>query len=746
MRETGSIVDGKYEVVETLGRGGMGEVYLVRHLHLEELRVIKILRQDLAADETVQKRFLREARLATQIKHPNVAILYDFSRLPEGSFYMVWEHIEGQHVGQWLAEKGYLPLSPALELGIQTLRGLEAIHASGVVHRDVSPDNLMITRDRRGRYLVKIIDLGLAKNLVADPNFEVTQVGMFMGKLKYCSPEQAEAHNGELVDARSDLYSFGLVLYEMICGLPPFDAENPHAAVMKRLSEPPLPLSGRNSEVSVPAELDQVFARALARAREDRFPDAVHFIEALEPLAFHLRQDGGKSPGRQMSAHRPTEIPSTGSAAAPARSKAAGDDSSQLSKAERLELLAQIDRAAKKKTETTQILRRAEKLIEVGKVEQARDLIGRVEASAPRAPDLERIRKLLEEAEERMRKPAAATSEIAPAESSAAEPKTPPSPAPSPEPEPAVETSPETSPETRVEPVTQPIDTAAAREALEAPPPERIRKIEKMIEGYIRKRQLQLAELALETLIEQQPIHPKRGDYEQWIALLREELEQDRKADEALAAGRVAIEQGAFKTARKRLAELAKHDRTGERAEAFEEELEAAEQSEQQAAGIEEHRDRFEELLEKGKLTEADQEIRRLAELGASRVTLDLLRGRLDEARDAAEAGREIESLEKRFRELVAQRDWHGARATAQEVSRAQPESSRPAEMVAEVSRLEEEDRRREAIEQGAQQVEQLLDAGEADQAELALQILLRMDPRYKRRKQLEKRIRALRG
>ena len=227
-REIGSVLDGKYEIVERLAAGGMGEVFRVRHVHLHEMRVIKILRQDRAADPSAIQRFSQEARIATQIKHANVAILYDFSRLPDGSFYMVWEHIQGEDVSSWLREKGPFPLQLAVELGIQGLRGLEAIHSAGVIHRDLSPDNLMITRDLKGRHQVKIIDLGLAKNLATPAsNLEITQAGMFMGKLMYCSPEQAGGlKEGTAIDHRSDLYSFGAVLYEMIAGLPPFDSEN----------------------------------------------------------------------------------------------------------------------------------------------------------------------------------------------------------------------------------------------------------------------------------------------------------------------------------------------------------------------------------------------------------------------------------------------------------------------------------------------------------------------------------------
>src|SRR5215210_2498976 len=245
VRETGSVLDGKYEIVDRLGSGGMGEVYLVRHVHLQELRVVKILRQDLATDPSAQKRFMREARLATQIKHPNVATLYDFSRLEDGSFYMVWEHIQGEEVGDRVRRQGPFPVPVSVQLGIQALRGLEAIHAAVIIHRDLSPDNLMIMEDKRGQPTLKIIDLGLARTLDADASFEITQVGMFMGKLQYCSPEQAGAGGNQPLDARSDLYSFGLVLYEMITGMAPFESENQAGFIFKRLSEDPLPLTGR---------------------------------------------------------------------------------------------------------------------------------------------------------------------------------------------------------------------------------------------------------------------------------------------------------------------------------------------------------------------------------------------------------------------------------------------------------------------------------------------------------------------
>src|ERR1700674_3192746 len=373
----------------------MGEVYLVRHVPLQELRVVKILRQDLAADPVAQKRFVREARLATQIKHPNVAILYDFSRLPDGSFYMVWEHIQGQDVGDWVRERGPFPVGTAIRLGVQALRGLGAIHSAGIIHRDISPDNLMIMENSRQQAWLKIIDLGLAKNLAPEDStssgsFEITQVGMFMGKLQYCSPEQAGAASGEVLDRRSDLYSFALVLYEMVTGLPPFESESPHGFIFKRLSEDPLPMAGRNPKGEGPAELDRGVGRqALERDRERRYPDSVSFIVALEKVEKALSKVETKEvtmPPGARGATRPE---------APPRQRS----SSERSREERLDLLAQIERAAKRVSESSLDLARAEGAIAAGKLDDARRLVAQIEAANPRSAGLDRIKERLAQAQ-----------------------------------------------------------------------------------------------------------------------------------------------------------------------------------------------------------------------------------------------------------------------------------------------------------------------------------------------------------
>jgi len=746
-REPGTIFDGKYEIVQPLASGGMGEVYLVRHVHLQELRVVKILRQDLAADPVAQKRFVREARLATQIKHPNVAILYDFSRLPDGSFYMVWEHIQGQDVGDWVRERGPFPVGTAIRLGIQALRGLGAVHSAGIIHRDVSPDNLMIMENNRQQAWLKIIDLGLAKNLAPEDStssgsFEITQVGMFMGKLQYCSPEQAGTASGEILDRRTDLYSFALVLYEMVTGLPPFESESPHGFIFKRLSEDPLPMVGRNPAVEVPIELDRVVRQALERDRERRYPDSVSFIMALERVEKALSkietQEVTMPPGARGAA-RPE---------APPRQRS----SSELSRAERIDLLAQIERAAKRVSESSLDLARAEGAIAAGKLDEARRLVAQIEAANPRSAGLDRIKERLAATG-----PAAAGGGPAPSATRPAAPALPPVKAAAP---PAAATA---GPVAAPAPSMPPARTAAAppapapaapfppRPAPAAPPVDattadqrqRTAEAEKALRRYLERKQLPLARLALETLLELAPQHPNRTDYESWVTLLADEVEQDRRAEIALAAAREAIVRRDFAKARQELDLVRRNDLSGERAEALERELEEVEQGLRQGADFERHRQRLDELLAARKLAEAEREIEQLAGLGLSNFTLDSYRERLREARLATDQERQAAPIEKRYREVLQARDWFAAREAAMEMESIAPASPRAAAMYGEVERLESIHKHQQAAEQGVRQVDAFLEKGDLRNAELALRILLSIDPENRHRKRLERQLRA---
>lgn len=734
-RDSGSVLDGKYEILERLAAGGMGEVWKARHIHLHELRVIKILRADKATDPQALQRFAQEARIATQIKHPNVAILYDFSRMADGSFYMVWEYIDGEDVGSWLRGKGPFPVALAVELGIQTLRGLEAIHVAGVIHRDLSPDNLMITRDRRGRHLVKIIDLGLAKNLDATTGLEITQAGMFMGKLAYCSPEQAGSIKDAPLDHRSDLYSFAAVLYEMVTGRQPFDSENQHGYVFKRLTEPPLPMIGRNPDVLVPAELESVVLRGLEKDRERRWPDSLSFLHALVRVADQLRQVSTQEVQVPRAALRP---PGPAAATPPAGRT---PTSSELSREERMELLAQIDRAARKVNETARLQELAVAALRAGRRDDAAPLVAQLEALSPRHPGLAQLKAALGGAALTVAPPPApaAPPPRAPRSAAAAPPvpaAAPRAAAPPPAARPAAAPPPRPAPSAPAAPIPAAPDPRAAQVA----------EAEKLLEKYLREHKRGLAQLALDTLLELAPGHPRRADFESWVALLDEEVASLHRAEAALAEGRQALAQGDLKSARQKLALVEKNDPSSHLTETLAREIDLAERQAASAAETDRRRERLEELIESRRLAEAERELQRLASGGLAKVSVETYRLRISDI--AALAEREVKGseLEKRYRERVTQRDWMGARDTVLELERVLPDSSRPAQMFSEITRLEEIHRRHQGLEQGLKQLEVYLEQKRPAEAELALKVILQMDPQLPQRAQLEQRVRALRA
>jgi serine/threonine-protein kinase len=274
-------VDGKYRILERLGAGGMGEVYKVEHTFLGTIRVIKVIRPQIQESRDAHERFLREARAATKVQHPNVATMHDFAALPDGSHYMVWEYIDGENVAQRLRTRGPLPARQAVQIAIQALHGLEAIHRAGIIHRDVSPENLMIAH---GTDAVKIIDLGVAK--VDDPSeVSATRTGIFVGKLRYAAPEQLGfIEEGAKIDARADLYAMGMVLYELLTGRPPYEAKSPHEYFVLHAREAEMQPAELPPDLPGGAALQEVLRRALARDRNQRFASAHDFAAALETI------------------------------------------------------------------------------------------------------------------------------------------------------------------------------------------------------------------------------------------------------------------------------------------------------------------------------------------------------------------------------------------------------------------------------------------------------------------------------
>jgi serine/threonine protein kinase len=276
----GTLLDGKYEILGILGAGGMGEVYKARHVHLGAFRCIKVMKPALLADEVYRQRFLREARLATQIHHPHLAVVHDFSLMPDGTSYMVTEFIDGTTVRQWETANGRFPLALAIEVTLQVLAGLEHIHKRGLLHRDISADNVMLAFDADDTLVVKIIDLGVAKDVRAVT--DTTQAGVFVGNPKYMSPEQlGELEEGEVLDGRADLYSLGVVLYEMLVGVPPFDSRTPNGYIVKHLTEAPRSFRTANPQLDLPAGLEAIVLRALAKSRAQRWTSARELSDAL---------------------------------------------------------------------------------------------------------------------------------------------------------------------------------------------------------------------------------------------------------------------------------------------------------------------------------------------------------------------------------------------------------------------------------------------------------------------------------
>ncbi|MEO8430937.1 MAG: protein kinase [Acidobacteriota bacterium] len=277
MQQPGTLIEGKYEILGKIREGGMGAIYKVRHRLLDEIRVVKVMRTQALADEELKQRFVEEAKTATRLKHPNICTIHDFALDADGTAYLVMEFIDGATVAELSRTPARPGIGTALEIAQQTLLALAYLHRRNVVHRDVAPDNIMVTHDEEGRPLVKLIDLGIAKAL-DKPGADMTSTGVFLGKLKYASPEQYGAlPPGEKIDGRSDLYSLGVVLYELLTGARPFSGETPAELLRAHLFSPPLPFAESDPHNQVPEELRQAILKALEKKREERYGTAEDF-------------------------------------------------------------------------------------------------------------------------------------------------------------------------------------------------------------------------------------------------------------------------------------------------------------------------------------------------------------------------------------------------------------------------------------------------------------------------------------
>jgi serine/threonine protein kinase len=283
----GTLIEGKYEILEKIKEGGMGTIYKVRHRLLDEVRVVKVMRPQIGADEELKRRFTQEAKTATRLKHPNIGAILDFALDSDGMAYIVMEFIDGVNLAELLRASGPPGVSMTLELAHQALLALGFLHRKNVVHRDVAPDNLMLTYDEDGRPQLKLIDLGIAKPL--DNTINLTSTGVFLGKLKYSSPEQLGGlAEGETLDARSDVYSLGVVLYELLTDRLPFPGDSPRELLAAHLFKDPIPFSVTDPNQRVPEPVRAMVLKAMDKERGRRFASAEEFDREILSLQQNL--------------------------------------------------------------------------------------------------------------------------------------------------------------------------------------------------------------------------------------------------------------------------------------------------------------------------------------------------------------------------------------------------------------------------------------------------------------------------
>ncbi|MEO3822860.1 Stk1 family PASTA domain-containing Ser/Thr kinase [Actinomadura sp. B10D3] len=269
------LLGGRYELETVIGRGGMAEVYRARDLRLDRVVAVKTLRSDLARDPTFQARFRREAQSAASLNHPSVIAVYDTGEdmiadtpIP----YIVMEYVDGSTLRDLLRENRALLPDKALEITDGILRALDYSHRGGIVHRDIKPANVMLTRQHE----VKVMDFGIARAM-ADSAATMTQTAQVIGTAQYLSPEQAR---GERVDARSDIYSTGCVLYELLTGKPPFTGDSPVAIAYQHVREEPVPPS--QVDPQIPQWADAIVLKAMAKEADHRYQNATEFRQEIQ--------------------------------------------------------------------------------------------------------------------------------------------------------------------------------------------------------------------------------------------------------------------------------------------------------------------------------------------------------------------------------------------------------------------------------------------------------------------------------
>ena len=279
----GTTIADRYRVLQKLGEGGMGVVYLAEHVFIEKKVALKVLSEDFARKADLVARFMQEAKAASKIGHENIVDITDFGETASGSVFFAMEFLDGMDLAGHIKSGGAMPFSRAKPIMNQICRALGAAHAKGIIHRDMKPENVyLVTREGRADF-VKVLDFGIAKMSALDEGgSRLTRTGMIFGTPEYMSPEQAK---GDKPDHRVDIYAAGCILYEMLTGDVPFHAETFMGVLTKHMFENPEPPSQRNPGAHIPPDVEEVCLKALAKDRDQRYQTMKEMALALEGCA-----------------------------------------------------------------------------------------------------------------------------------------------------------------------------------------------------------------------------------------------------------------------------------------------------------------------------------------------------------------------------------------------------------------------------------------------------------------------------
>ena len=294
----GKIVDGRYRVLEVIGRGGMGVVYRVEHLRMGKIAAMKVLHHDLAQDADVIARFEREAAAVSKLHHPHTVQVFDFGNA-QGALYLIMELVRGQDLARIIERDGPMPWARAAPLLAQMCGALQEAHELGIVHRDLKPENVLITRTTGGRDYAKVLDFGLAKLDQRGAPKRETERQAIVGTPYFMSPEQIR---GDDVDARTDIYSFGALMFELLTAQHLYSGSTAVGVLTKHLTAEPDAPSMRMPKMGIPPAVDHLCRKALAREPEQRWQTAAELAEAIEEI---YAETIGESTGPRVAVSRP---------------------------------------------------------------------------------------------------------------------------------------------------------------------------------------------------------------------------------------------------------------------------------------------------------------------------------------------------------------------------------------------------------------------------------------------------------